>query len=181
MENSHQDIFDFWFKELTKKQWFVADLKLDKAIKERFLQTHTRATEGKLESWRGNSLGRLAEILVLDQFSRNLFRGTPAAFASDLQALNLSKEAIKLGLDQELNSSEQAFLYMPYMHSEDLKAHEEAVKLFSIPGMEGNLEFEIKHKVIIEKFGRYPHRNEVLGRTSTPEEIEFLNGPSSSF
>jgi uncharacterized protein (DUF924 family) len=118
---------------------------------------------------------------VLDQFSRNLYRDDARAFAQDVVALVLAQEAVSLGLDANLATAQKAFLYMPYMHSESLVIHAAAVTLFSQPGLEFNHDFELRHKAIIERFGRYPHRNAVLGRTSTPEELEFLNGPGSSF
>ncbi len=118
---------------------------------------------------------------MLDQFSRNLGRNSPDAFTADPMALVLAQEAVASGLDHQLNQQQKSFLYMPYMHSESLLMHEQAVLLFSQTGLENNLDFEFKHKVIIERLGRYPHRNEVLGRTSTPEEVEFLQQPDSSF
>jgi len=126
-------------------------------------------------------MGRLAEIIVVDQFSRNIYRGTPKAFQWDPMALCLAQEAIRVKADSELSNAKRAFIYLPYMHSESLKIHQQAVELYSAPGLELNLEFEMKHKVIIEKFGRYPHRNDILGRPSTPEEVEFLKQPGSSF
>jgi len=126
-------------------------------------------------------LGRLAEIILIDQFSRNIFRDTPEAFSADAVALVLAQEAIAAGADQQLETKERAFLYMPYMHSESRAIHEQAAQLFDQPGLEYNLEFEHKHKVIIDRFGRYPHRNAILGRTSTAEELDFLEGPDSSF
>jgi uncharacterized protein (DUF924 family) len=123
----------------------------------------------------------LAEIIVLDQFSRNMFRDTAMGFAQDGLALVLAQEAVSQGVDQELSLTQRAFLYMPFMHSESLVIHDLAVKFFSQQGMEGNLDFEFRHKAIIEQFGRYPHRNAVLGRQSTPEELEFLKQPGSAF
>jgi len=178
---SHQDVIQFWFKELTAKDWFMKSDELDQLISSRFKETLTQAKQGALATWRETPHGRLAEIIVLDQFSRNIFRDLPESFAADELALQLAKEAASLKVDRELSSQEQSFLYMPYMHSESLEAHEEAIKLFAKPGMEQNLEFEIKHKMIIERFGRYPHRNEILGRASAPEEIAFLSEANSSF
>jgi len=134
-----------------------------------------------LFDWRSNALGRLAEIIVLDQFSRNIFRDQSSAFAWDAQALVLAQEAVTAGALEQLESSQQAFLIMPYMHSESKMIHEQAIKLFSRPGLEFNLDFEKRHKVIIDRFGRYPHRNEILGRQSTAEEQEFLKQPGSAF
>jgi uncharacterized protein (DUF924 family) len=176
-----QTIIDFWFKELTPQQWWVKDLKLDNVIKDRFSDIHKRATLGELESWRDTAQGRLAEVIILDQFSRNIYRDTPLSFASDPQALTLAQEAIRLNLDKELSIEMRTFLYLPYMHSESLLIHDIAMELFDIEGLEYNLDFEKKHRDIIERFGRYPHRNNILGRESTAEEIEFLKQPGSSF
>ncbi len=127
------------------------------------------------------ALGRLSEIILLDQFSRNIYRDKPAAFAQDALALALAQEAIAAGIASELTVDQRSFLYMPFMHSESELIHQQAVKLFSEPGLEASLEFEIRHKKIIDRFGRYPHRNEILGRTSTVEEQQFLAQPGSSF
>lgn len=174
-------IAHFWFEEIKPAQWWVKDLELDQIIESRFGTTHKAATMGELEPWRETAKGRLAEIIVLDQFSRNIHRDTPLAFACDAMALVLAQEAVRVGADQEVDFEHRAFLYMPYMHSESAAIHEKAVELFSRPGGEYNYEFELKHKVIIDRFGRYPHRNNILGRESTPEEIEFLSKPGSSF
>ncbi|MCB0350841.1 MAG: DUF924 domain-containing protein [Bdellovibrionales bacterium] len=176
-----QNVYNFWFKELKTEQWFKKDLELDNKIAEKFKPTYEAAIKSELFSWRDTPHGALAEIIVLDQFSRNMFRGAPASFASDTIALTLAQGAIRRRLDLELKAVEKSFLYMPFMHSESLVIHEQAVKLFDQPGLENNLDFEIRHKKIIERFGRYPHRNEILGRTSTAEEIEFLKEPGSSF
>lgn len=175
------EILNFWFKESTPKQHFVKDLKFDQLISYRFSKIHKKACNSELFQWRKNPEAALAEIIILDQFSRNLFRDTPQAFAQDPLALALAQNAIQNGFDKDLPKERLSFLYMPFMHSESLLIHDEAIKLFSSPGLEGGLEFEHKHRVIIEKFGRYPHRNKSLGRTSTLEEIEFLNQPNSSF
>ncbi|NIZ02360.1 DUF924 family protein [Thalassospira lucentensis] len=177
-----EDVLKFWFKELGQKQWFEKDESLDRHITERFSDFHTAARAGEFYGWRTTAKGRLAEIIVLDQFSRNMFRDSPAAFENDPMSLALAQEAVAAGADKKLlKSEERAFLYMPYMHSESELIHEIAMELFDQPGLENNLEFEIKHKRIIDRFGRYPHRNDILGRTSTPEEIAFLKEPNSSF
>lgn len=178
---NHLDVLDFWFKELEPKQWWVKDVDLDETIRSRFHNLHKQAAACEFSHWRETAKGRLAEVIILDQFSRNLYRDTPSAFAYDALALGLAQEAIRTGNDQVLEPVERSFLYMPFMHSESLTIHEQAVELFTNNGIESNLDFEIKHKVIIERFGRYPHRNEILGRTSTKEEIEFLKQPDSSF
>ncbi|MBB6087072.1 DUF924 family protein [Wenzhouxiangella marina] len=181
MPHSPDDVLHFWFEELEPAQWWQKDTELDRRIAERFGELHARACQGELFAWRSTPRGRLAEVIVIDQFSRNIHRDSAAAFAADGMALALAQEAVAGGHDAELSTTEKAFLYLPYMHSESARIHEEAVRLYSAPGLEYNLEFEHKHKVIIDRFGRYPHRNAILGRRSTPEEIDFLKGPDSSF
>jgi uncharacterized protein (DUF924 family) len=175
------DVLNFWFEELSPKQWFEKSDELDKLILDRFLDTHKKAIACELSSYRDTAKGRLAEIIVLDQFSRNIFRDKPEAFMYDSLALALSQEAISIGADKELSTIEKAFLYMPFMHSESLEIHTKALELFDQKGLEDNLKFEQAHYDIIKRFGRYPHRNQILNRASTTEEIEFLKQPGSSF
>lgn len=177
----HQEVINFWFKEIEPSQWWVKDSSFDELIRSRFLNLHHQAIACELFSWRETSLGRLAEIITLDQFSRNIYRDTPLSFAYDSLALALSQSAITAGCDKDLNAQQRMFLYMPFMHSESLAIHAEAEVLFEQLGIESTLEFEKKHKVIIEQFGRYPHRNNILGRASSAEEIEFLKRPDSGF
>jgi len=174
-------VIDFWFSEIDRSLWFKKNLEFDEMIRDRFIDLYGSAKANELFGWRNSAQGRLAEIIVLDQFSRNLFRHSAEAFSCDALALCLAQEAILQKLDTNLNLSERCFLYMPFMHSESLIIHKQAVKLFSLEGLEDNLRFEHKHKAIIEQFGRYPHRNKVLGRQSTEEEIDFLKLPGSSF
>lgn len=181
MSITAQAILTFWFEELSPKQWWVKSEALDKKIGERFKETHDKAAQGELSAWRETTEGRLAEIIVLDQFSRNIYRDSLKAFSYDEMSLALAEEAVALGLDKALPPTQRAFLYMPYMHSESLPIHEKAVQLFSQDGLDANLDFELKHKVIIQRFGRYPHRNAILGRESSEEELAFLNEPGSSF
>ncbi|MBT4790965.1 MAG: DUF924 domain-containing protein [Halobacteriovoraceae bacterium] len=176
-----EKVLNFWFTELEAKDWYMKSDPLDKKISDLFLETYSQATRGELFHWRNSIEGRLAEIIVLDQFSRNIFRNNAKSFQYDCIALALSQEASLRADAKELPVEKKAFLYMPFMHSESLHIHEQAVKLFSEPGLENNLAFEIKHKNIIERFARYPHRNALLGRVSTAEEIEFLKEPGSSF
>lgn len=176
-----QDIINFWFQELNDKQRFAKDENLDSVIRERFGQIHKAAVAGELFTWRVTAEGRLAEIVVLDQFSRNMFRGKPASFGQDFQALTLAQELVANGHDQNLSVEHRTFAYMSYMHSESGLIHEQAERLYSQPGMEGALAFEKRHKVIIERFGRFPHRNAILGRASTPQELAFLETPGSAF
>ncbi|TFH86410.1 DUF924 domain-containing protein [Billgrantia azerbaijanica] len=174
-------VLDFWFRELAPAQWFRKDPALDAAIAERFGALLDAAVRGELWTWRRSPPGRLAEVIVLDQFSRNTHRDTPRAFAADPIALVLAQEAVAQGLDQALPTRRRVFLYMPYMHSESLAIHDEALRLFDQPGLEENLRYERHHRDILVRFGRYPHRNAILGRESTPEELAFLEQPGSSF
>lgn len=176
-----QQVLTFWFEEMGPSKWWIKDDGIDQLMVNRFSELHCAAHQGELYEWRKTAKGRLAEIIVLDQFSRNMFRDSARAFASDPMALALSQEAIAVGADSKLITAERNFLYMPFMHSESLKIHEEAVGLYTKNGIQANLDFEIKHKKIIEKFGRYPHRNKILDRQSTDEEITFLKQPGSSF
>jgi uncharacterized protein (DUF924 family) len=169
-----QNVIEFWFHELKPAQWFKIDTETDDLIKMKFGEVLKAATQGELISWRTTAHGRLAEIIVLDQFSRNIHRNQPEAFAADDLALILAQEMVLSGLDQEIPLEMRAFAYMPYMHSESRIIHTEAVKLFSIKGLESNYKFEIEHKKIIDQFGRYPHRNAVLDRIPTFHELEFL-------
>jgi uncharacterized protein (DUF924 family) len=176
-----QDILHFWFEELTDKQHFAKDAALDEMIRMRFGPTLEAAVRCELFAWRCTAEGALAEIIVLDQFSRNVFRDTPRAFAQDSLALALAQGLVATGQDQLLSTAQRRFDYMPYMHSESPLIHAQAVQLFALPGLEDNLAFELRHQAIITRFGRYPHRNAVLGRLSGAYELAFLSEPGSSF
>lgn len=175
------DILDFWFSEIQPAQWWSKSYDFDRLIAIRFGAVLQAAARCELYAWRATPAGRLAEVIVLDQFSRNINRGEAQAFANDALALGLAQEAVAAGADKGLLLAQRAFLYMPYMHSESAAIHALAVALFSQPGLEHNLDFELRHKAIIDRFGRYPHRNAVLGRASTAEEAAFLQTPGSSF
>ena len=177
----YNDVLLFWFEETKPKMWWVADPDFDSLIKKRFLYVFTQAIQGELFPWRREPKGRLAEIIVLDQFSRNIFRNTPAAFAQDPMALVLAQEAVGAGVHKSLSATECGFLLLPFMHSESKQIHVEAERLYRELASEHSHQFELKHKTIIDRFGRYPHRNEILGRVSSAEEIEFLKQPGSSF
>lgn len=177
----YQQVIDFWFSELEPKMWWIKDAEFDANIERRFGRVHRQAMDGELYEWRKSPLGALAEVLVLDQFSRNIFRDKPEAFACDSQALVLAQVAVENQFDEELSVVERSFLYMPYMHSESKLIHEQAIILFTKLGNKDNLRFEQRHKDIVDRFGRYPHRNKILGRESTEEEIEFLKQPGSGF
>jgi uncharacterized protein (DUF924 family) len=178
---SPQAIIRFWFEEIAPSQWWEKSPGFDRLIAERFGPVLLAATRCELSDWRETPEGRLAEVIVLDQFSRNIHRDQPQAFAADPLALALAQHAVALQADQALAALQRAFLYMPYMHSELPLIHATALQLFSQPGLEHALPSEIRHKAIIDRFGRYPHRNAILGRTSSAQEIEFLATPGSSF
>ena len=175
------DSLHFWFTELTPKQHFAKDLALDETIRTRFGATLEAATKCELFAWRVTPEGRLAEVLVLDQFSRNVYRDTARAFAQDALALALAQALVARGQDRSLPLAQRSFAYMPYMHSESALIHAQALTLFTQPGMEDSLRFEQRHQAIIQRFGRYPHRNALLGRESTAEELAFLAEPGSAF
>lgn len=177
----HQAVLDFWFAPEQRAFWFQNGHQLDAPIKTQFFNIHQAATQGELWQWRQNPEGRLAEIIVLDQFSRHLYRDHAHAFTQDPMALALAQEAVQQQLDQQLNPEQRHFLYMPFMHSESAKVHQFALMLFQRLNNPTALDFEKQHKVIIDRFGRYPHRNEILGRASTAEELEFLTQPHSRF
>ena len=175
-----EEILAFWFEEIDPNQWKVFDPSFDALLKKRFMALLQKASAGELFVWRRKSRGRLAEIVVLDQFSRNIHRGTPLAFAQDAMALALSQEAVSADVMPGFNEEECSFLLMPYMHSESRTIHVQAEALFKRYAP-SRYEPELRHKAIIDRFGRYPHRNKILGRVSTEEEIEFLKLPGSSF
>ena len=178
---AEHDILHFWFDEIRPAQWWAVNPAFDALIGQRFGACLRQAARGELWHWRGTPAGRLAEIVVLDQFSRNIHRGTAAAFAQDPVALVLAQEAVAAGALAALSPVQCAFLLLPYMHSESAAVHVEAERLYQAHAPADNHQFELRHRAIIDRFGRYPHRNEVLGRVSTDDEIEFLKLPGSRF
>jgi uncharacterized protein (DUF924 family) len=181
MNSVASEVVRFWYDGAGEKRWWAKDAAFDSVIAERFGALHARVAAGELWHWRATAQGRLAEIIVLDQFSRNIFRGTSQSFAQDRTALILAQEAVYGSHDLGLPVAHRMFMYMPFMHSESSLIHAEAIRLFALPGMADNLEYERQHKAIIDRFGRYPHRNEILGRESTVEELAFLQLPGSDF
>lgn len=173
-------IIKFWFEDIEPKQWWAVDPDFDALITKNFSEILLQASRGELLSWRSETKGRLAEIIVLDQFSRNIYRGKASAFLQDPMALVLSQEAVNLGCLEELKDTQRSFLLMPYMHSESSYIHQLAEPLFK-KYAPNNYSFEVRHKEIVDRFGRYPHRNKILGRETTKEEVEFLKQPGSSF
>ncbi|MET0668310.1 MAG: DUF924 family protein [Methyloceanibacter sp.] len=174
-------IVKYQFGTLKPKDWYRRDEMIDKKITARFGHTYEQLKSGVPGSWLGSPEGFLAAILVLDQFPRNMFRDDPRAFVTDPAALALAKQAIAEGQDMKLPPERRAFIYMPFQHSEDAADQARSIELFTKLGNPLNLDFALRHQAIIERFGRFPHRNEVLGRKSTEEERAFLQEPGSSF
>ncbi len=176
-----EHVLGFWFEQTPPERWWKVDPAFDALIRDRFGGLLRRAAACELHGWRASPRGRLAEVVVLDQFPRNIHRGTPAAFACDPLALGLAQEAVAGGALAALTPVERSFLLLPYMHSESRLIHEIAEALYREHAPPENLDFELRHKAIVDRFGRYPHRNAILGRESTAEEIGFLRQPGSSF
>lgn len=175
------DILHFWFGQLGPAQWFKPDPALDEEIARRFGAAYDEVRRSVEGEWRISAQGILAAIIVLDQFPRNMFRGTPRAFATNSAALRLAITAIDQQLDRSLSTSERQFLYMPFQHAEDRAIQTRSVQLFEALGDAEVLDYARRHRTVVERFGRFPHRNAILGRASTTEEIEFLKQPGSSF
>jgi len=181
------DVLDFWFgapdsreRGRPRKAWFQKSETFDSEIRRRFLATWEQAARGELERWLATPLASLALVIVLDQFPRNMFRGTARAFSSDSLALAAARSMISREFDRLLSPAERLFAYLPFEHAEDLAAQRRALALFEALDPE-YIESAKRHHEIIARFGRFPHRNAVLGRESTAEEIEFLSLPGSSF
>ncbi|MEG3085883.1 DUF924 family protein [Sphingomonas sp. PB4P5] len=169
-----QEVLAFWFEEVPPEKWFVRDHALDAAITDRFARIRDDVVLGQAAGWRTDAETLLAAVVAVDQFSRNLFRGSAEAFAGDKLALELTREAIGQGWDMQLPVAQRAFLYMPLMHAEDSQAQAESVAAFEALGEPDNLKFARDHAAVIARFGRFPGRNAALGRVSTAEEAAFL-------
>lgn len=169
-----REVLKFWFVDHGRQDWFGGGRKFDALVKQRFGATHVAAAKSELGAWRATPEGRLAEIIVLDQFSRQIHRGKPEAFASDPMALALAQEAVRAGADQKLPPERRMFFYMPFMHSESLAVHREAVRLFGSLGNQDVMRFERAHRDVIARFGRFPKRNHALGRRSTRAELDYV-------
>ena len=187
-----QSILDFWFGTASKPQldlWWGKSDAVDQQVTELFKETYDKAIRGELNHWQESPKELLAFVILLDQFSRHMFRGTPEAFAADPLALSWANEGLKRGYDQQLNVFEKTFLYLPFEHSEVLSDQEKSVALFldlyensdNKDAAKMGYDFALGHHKIIERFGRFPHRNEILSRETTAEEAEFLKGPDSSY
>jgi uncharacterized protein (DUF924 family) len=179
------EVLGFWFgdpeADAYREAWFRRDTAFDEEVRRRFAETHAAVAAGDCEWWLDTPRGALAYVIVLDQFSRNLFRDSPKAWAQDAAALAAARSAIERGFDRALPRYLRMFLYLPFEHSESLTDQERSVALFADLGDEKAYDYALRHREIIQRFGRFPHRNAVLGRVSTPEEIAFLREPGSSF
>lgn len=187
-----EGILEFWFGNPTdadygesRKVWFIKNLEFDQEVRSRFLNDYQQAASGQLNHWKVSPQGCLALIILLDQFPRNMFRGQPQAFATDPQALIYAKYTVAQGFDKELLPIQRQFIYLPFEHSENLANQHQCIELFSTlkdyPECASCIDYAHRHFKVIETFGRFPHRNEILGRKTTPEEKEFLKQPGSSF
>ena len=171
----YQQIVEFWFAEETSKLWYNSNPEFDQLLTDRYLETWQQAARGELDHWMESAEGCLALVIILDQFPLNMFRGQAKSFSTEAKSREVAAVAIEKGFDQNLPLEQRAFVYMPYMHSESLADQDRSLELFDVPGLEGSLRFAHHHRAIVEKFGRFPHRNKALGRTSSEAEIDYLN------
>lgn len=185
-------ILQFWFGKpdeadygKSRKVWFTKNPEFDDEVRSRFLNVHNQAAASKLDDWKTTPQGCLALIILLDQFPRNMFRGQPQAFATDSQALAYARHAVTQEFDKELPKLQRWFVYLPFEHSENLADQRQCVELCEQlgdePEMREAIDYAYRHLRVIDRFGRFPHRNQILGRETTPEEAEFLKQPGSSF
>ena len=169
-----EEVLDFWFADGMASQWFRSSPELDHEICRRFLATWEAARDGRLADWEQTAEGACALVIVRDQFPLNMFRGEPRSFATEAAARDVTCRAIEKGFDRDLEDARKAFLYMPLMHSEDIADQDRSVALYEAAGLEHNLKFARHHRELIRRFGRFPHRNAILGRENTAEEEEYL-------
>lgn len=184
-------VIDFWFSARAKPLWFEKDRDFDADIRERFGAAIHAAQMGAFDDWRATPMGALALLLLIDQMARNIHRGEAKAFLGDGRALAIADESLKRGHDQSLSFDQRRFFYLPFEHAEDMASQDRAIDLFTRAFAEAapedrdraeeQLDYAHRHRKIIQRFGRYPHRNDALGRPSTDDEIEFLKTPGSSF
>lgn len=176
-----QEILDFWFGRLTRQQWFQSSEAVDNEIGRRFRDTHLALARGEVEQWRDTPEHRLAAIIVLDQFPRNIYRATPLAFATDWMALREARLAVDAGADAAIAAERRAFAYLPFEHSEALEDQQRSVALFEALGDAEYLDYAKRHLAVIREFGRFPHRNAYVGRQTTDAELDYLSKPGAGF
>lgn len=168
------EIIDFWFSERVAKLWFNSTPEFDNEIRQYFESIYLAAKQGKYDHWLATATGCLALVIVLDQFPLNMYRGEMESFASEKQSREVARHALAEHFDEQLNDRQKVFLYMPFMHSENIEDQKRAVALFEAANLDNNLRFARHHRDIVKRFGRFPHRNRILGRNSTSEELEYL-------
>ena len=171
----YQSLINFWFSDEVRQYWFNSTDVFDQQLVNAYADTWEQAKRGDLDDWQGTATGCLALVILLDQFPLNMFRGTAKSFSTEAQSRIVARSAIEKSHDQELEIFQKSFLYMPFMHSEDLDDQALSVELFNQPGLEDNLRFARHHYDIVERFGRFPHRNKILDRVNSEAEIEYLN------
>ena len=170
-----QEIVDFWFSDEISKLWYRSTPEFDQLLIDRYEETWQQASRGELDHWMDTATGCLALAIILDQLPLNMYRNSAMSFSTEAKSREVAKIAIERGFDKSLPAEQLSFLYMPFMHSESMEDQDLALQLFDQPGLEGNFRFAHHHRAIVEKFGRFPHRNEALGRDSSAAEIEYLN------
>jgi uncharacterized protein (DUF924 family) len=181
MTETPASVLDFWFNHLSREEWFVKKDEIDAQIRDRFLDLHLALSSEVTDDWHQSADTRLALIIVFDQFPRNMFRGSPHAFATDGLALAEARFVVATGLDKQVDTSRRAFFYMPFEHSERMEDQKRSVELFTALENPDYLDYAIKHRKVIETYGRFPHRNAILGRENTPEEEDYLSKPGAGF
>lgn len=171
----YRPLIDFWFSDEVRKLWFKSTAKFDQQLFDRYNETWQLAQQGERDHWCDTALGSLAMVILLDQFPLNMFRGQAMSFSTEVKSRQVAHAAIDRGFDRELPAPKRSFLYMPFMHSEDLEDQAFALRLFDQPGLGDQLRYARHHYSIVEHFGRFPHRNKILGRKNTDAEVEYLN------
>lgn len=169
-----QQVVDFWFSDAVSKLWFKSTPEFDRSLRDDYEALWRQARDGELDHWRDSAAGCLALVILLDQFPLNMFRGEARSYSTEAASRDVARHALERGFDRELEGKQRAFLYMPFMHSEQFEDQELALELFDQPGLEDNLRFARHHHDIVRRFGRFPHRNAVLGRSNTIAETEYL-------
>jgi uncharacterized protein (DUF924 family) len=177
--SSPDSILDFWFSARVRPLWFKSTPEFDAEVRQRFAGTWQSAQRGELRAWEDSANGALALVIVLDQFPLNMYRGRPESFATEAAARAVARHAIARGFDNALDNSRRGFLYLPFMHSEQLSDQDYSVQLFAQPGMEDALKWAQHHRDIVQRFGRFPHRNSLLGRTSSAAELAYLESDAA--
>jgi len=174
MIETASDVIKFWFSEKIKPRWFNSTPEFDQLLRDRYLETYKAAVNGELSEWSATPDGSLALVIIFDQFPLNMFRSMAQGFLTEADSRRVASDAIDKQFDEMLSEEQKAFLYMPFMHSETLDDQDKSIALYEKAGLSENLKFARHHREIVIRFGRFPHRNEILGRSSTPEEINYL-------